>query len=304
MTTNKLNKVAVVGMGNMGMGMAKCMLAAGLTVCGYDLNPEAMKSFNDAGGAVEDSVFEAAAGADALVIVVLNAAQAEDVLFGGGDAVAALPARALVVLCSTVPPEYAASVGARLAEVDKLFLDAPISGGSVGANNCALSVLASGSREAFSKAKPILEAVATNVYDMGDEPGQGSAMKLVNQILAGINLAASTEAFAFGAKLGIDPQKMYDVICNSAGHSWMFENRIQHVLDDDYEARSVVDIWPKDFGIIMEAAKANQFPLPISAAAQQLWTMAALSGYGRLDDSAVIKVFEKLGDFRTINTPE
>ncbi len=300
MSVIEFNKVAFVGLGNMGMGMAKCMLLADLPVIGYDLNPSAVSEFTVAGGVTAHSVADASTDADGIVIVVLNAEQAEDVLFGHGRAAESLPEGALVMLCSTVQPEYAVSVGARLVEQGLLFLDAPISGGAEGAASCSLSVLASGSREAFAKAAPILEVIAENVYEMGSEPGQGSAMKLVNQILAGINLAASTEAFAFGAKLGIDPEKIYEVISNSAGQSWMFENRVPHILADDYTPHSIVDIWTKDFGIIMEAGKNSQFPLPISAAAQQLWTMAAAAGYGRLDDAAVVKVFEKLADFHVV----
>ncbi len=161
--------------------------------------------------------------------------------------------------------------------------------------------MASGTQAAFEQAQPLLNAMAENIYRMGDTPGQGSAMKLVNQVLAGIHIAAAAEALAFGAKLGIDASQMYDVICNSAGASWMFENRVPHILADDYTPRSAIEIWVKDLGIILDTGKENRFPLPLSAVAHQMYMMAAASGYGRLDDSSVIKVFEKLADFRVVD---
>ena len=136
---------------------------------------------------------------------------------------------------------------------------------------------------------------------MGDEPGQGSTMKLVNQVLAGIHIAAAAEAIAFGAKAGIDPNRIYDVICNSAGASWMFENRVPHILADDYTPHSAIAIWPKDLGLILDTGKELGLPLPLAAVAQQVYMMAVASGYTRLDDSAVVKVFEKLAEFRVLD---
>jgi putative dehydrogenase len=136
---------------------------------------------------------------------------------------------------------------------------------------------------------------------MGNEVGQGSTMKLVNQVLAGVHLAAAAEAIAFGAKAGIDPNRIFDVISNSAGASWMFQNRVPHILADDYTPHSAVEIWLKDLDLVVETGKEMQLPTPLAAVAHQLFVMAAASGYGRLDDAAVVKVFEKLANFRVLD---
>jgi 3-hydroxyisobutyrate dehydrogenase len=140
----------------------------------------------------------------------------------------------------------------------------------------------------------VLQVIAEHVYHLGDECGQGSTVKMVNQLLAGVHIAAAAEAMAFGVKAGVDPAKLYDVISNSGGSSWMFQNRVPHMLAGDYTPLSAVEIFVKDLGIVLETGKAERFPLPLAAAAQQIFLMAAAAGFGREDDSAVVKVFEML----------
>jgi 3-hydroxyisobutyrate dehydrogenase len=232
--------------------------------------------------------------------MVLNAEQAGAVLFGENGAASVLPRGAVVLLTSTVNPTFARAVGERLAALGLEYLDAPVSGGTARAAEGKLSIMASGSPRAFELAAPLLDALAEHVHRMGDAPGQGSSMKLVNQILAGIHIAAAAEAIAFGAQAGIDPAQMYEVIGKSAGASWMFQNRVPHILADDYTPHSAIEIWVKDLGIILEAGKEARFPLPLSGAAHQLYLMAAAAGYGRLDDAAVVKVYEKIANFKII----
>ncbi len=294
--------IGFVGLGAMGLGMALSLVRAGFRVQGYDINHDAVAKFASSGGTTAVSAAAAAHGVRALVIMVLNATQAEDVLFGVGGAASALTEGAVVLLSSTVKPAFALETAQRLKALGVEMLDAPVSGGTARAAEGRLSVMASGSPTAFAKAQAILDAVAENVYQMGDRPGQGSTMKLVNQILAGIHIAAAAEAISFGAKAGIEPRQMYEVICNSAGASWMFENRVPHILDDDYTPRSAIEIWIKDLDIILETGKDNRFPLPLSAVAHQVYMMAAAAGYGPLDDAAVVKVFEKIADFKVMAT--
>jgi len=305
MIQDSVRTIGFVGLGAMGMGMAASLLRAGFEVRGYDVNSAAIDTFRSVGGIGAASAAAAATGADALVIMTLNAEQADDVLFGNGAAAAlkdssSIPGGPLVILCSTVKPAYAQQTASRLSALGIHYLDAPVSGGVARAADGSLSIMASGSETAFALAEPLLAALAEKVYRMGDAAGQGSAMKLVNQVLAGIHIAAAAEAVAFGAKLGIDPTQMYDVICHSAGASWMFENRVPHILAGDYTPRSAIEIWIKDLGIILDTGKENRFPLPLSAAAHQLYMMAAASGFGRLDDSSVVKVFEKIADFQVM----
>lgn len=297
-------RAGFIGLGAMGSGMACSLLAANISVCGYDINPAAITRLAEAGGEGASTPAEAAKQADALLLMVLNGEQADHALFGENGAAAALDPGAVVILCSTVSPSYVRTLAQRLAALNLLLLDAPVSGGTARAATGSLSVMASGSPLAFEKAAPFIDAIAGNLYQMGDEPGQGATMKLVNQVLAGIHIAAAAEAVAFGAKAGIDPNRIFEVISNSAGASWMFQNRVPHILADDYTPHSAVDIWLKDLDLVVETGKEMRLPMPLAAVAHQLFIMAAASGYGRLDDAAVIKVFEKLADFRVLDAVE
>jgi 3-hydroxyisobutyrate dehydrogenase len=174
------------------------------------------------------------------------------------------------------------------------MLDAPVSGGTVRAAEGSLSIMTSGHPAAYERCNPLLDAMAANVYRLGDECGQGSTMKMINQLLAGTHLVVAAEAMAFAAKAGMDLETVYKVICNSAGGSWMFQNRVPHILADDYTPHSAIDIWIKDLGIVLETGKAEHFPLPLTAAAYQLYVAASAQGWGRLDDAGVVKVYEML----------
>jgi len=292
--TKQTLQIGFIGLGAMGMGMAKSLLRAGFTVQGYDINPAAVTAFTEVGGRGATTVAEAANGADLLNVVVLNADQVTDVLFGKGDAAQALPKGGIVLLCSTVSPTFAQQTSSKLAELGLLMLDTPISGGTARAAEGKLSMMIAGPDAVIAKAQPVLDAMAANIYRMGTEPGMGSTMKLVNQILAGSHIALAAEAMAFGVRAGLDPQQIYEVISNSAGASFMFQNRVPHMLDNDYTPHSAVEIWVKDLDIVLETGKEMRFPLFFTALAHQLFVSASAAGHGRLDDAAVVKVFESL----------
>jgi 3-hydroxyisobutyrate dehydrogenase len=290
-----------IGLGAMGGGMAASLLSAGIAVRGYDINPAAISRLVEAGGEAATSPADAAVGTDTLLLMVLNSEQVDQSLFGDNGAVAALAPGALIILCSTVSPAYVRSLAARLATHNLLLLDSPVSGGTARAATGQLSIMASGSPAAFEHAAPFLDALAENLHRMGDEPGQGATMKLVNQVLAGVHIAAAAEAIALGSKAGIDPNRIFEVINSSAGASWIFQNRVPHILADDFTPHSAVEIWLKDLDLVVDTGKEMRLPMPLAAVAHQLFIMAAASGYGRLDDSAVIKVFEKLAGFRVLD---
>jgi L-threonate 2-dehydrogenase len=288
-------RVAVIGLGSMGFGMATALARAGLDVTGCDVMPTTVQRFVAGGGHGAATPAEAAKTADILVTVVVNAAQTEAVLFGADGGVAAMPEGAVVVSSATMDPEIARSLARRVSETGRLYLDAPISGGAQRAAEGALTVLASGSRAAFAKAKPALDAMAATLYDLGDEPGQGAAFKMINQLLAGVHIAAASEAVAFAARQNLDLRRVYEVITASAGNSWMFENRMPHVLDADYAPRSAVEIFVKDLGIVQDMARNARFPVPMAAAALQMFLATAASGMGRDDDASVARLYAKIG---------
>lgn len=284
-------RVAVVGLGSMGMGVARSLLRAGFEVCGCDVRETALDEFRRAGGRASRSPAEAAQGASAAIVLVVNAAQTEQALFGEAGLASALDAGAVILTSATVAPEQAVAIGARLAGAGFLHLDAPVSGGPVKAAEGALTVMASGSPEAFGKAAPILDAIAAKVYRLGDAAGAGSTVKMINQLLAGVHIAAACEAVALGIRAGADPGTLYEVISNSAGSSWMFQNRVPHILEGDYSPKSAVNIFVKDLGIVLDVARASAFPLPLTAAAHQMFLAAAAAGYAQDDDASVVKIF-------------
>jgi 3-hydroxyisobutyrate dehydrogenase len=289
-----VNRAAVIGLGSMGMGIAHSLRRAGFDVVGCDANPATVERFVREGGRGAPDPASAAAGVDAVVCVVVNAAQAEDVLFGDNGAAATMPRGAVFIASTTMDPAVCRRLAARLEAGGHLYLDAPISGGAARAADGTLTVLASGSRAAFAKARPALEAMAAKVHDLGSEAGLGSAFKMINQLLAGVHIAAAGEAIAFAAKQGLDLRKVYEVITGSAGNSWMFENRIPHVLEGDYTPRSAVDIFVKDLGIVQDMARNSRFPVPLAAAALQMFLMASGSGMGRDDDASVARIYARL----------
>ncbi|MDO6588226.1 NAD(P)-dependent oxidoreductase [Salipiger sp. 1_MG-2023] len=282
-------KTAVIGLGSMGYGMAQSCLRAGHPTWGVDINADAASRFRAEGGQPGDLPDVL----NAIAVVVLNAAQTEAVLFGASGIAARLAPGAVVVSCATVAPAFAREMEARCADLGLLYLDAPISGGSAKAALGALSVMAAGSPDAFAAARPLLDACAETVFELGDEAGPGSAMKSVNQLLAGVHIAAMAEAMTFGMTQGITPDKFLDVIRNCAGTSWMLENRAPHIVDGDYSPKSQINIWPKDLGIVLDVAKSAGFSAPITAAALQQYMVAVGMGLGPEDDAAIAKVYAR-----------
>ena len=273
-------------------GMASSFLRAGHTTYGFDVVPAQMERFQSQGGAT-GTVAEVAGSLDAVAIVVLNAAQTEAVMFGGGGIVPQLKKGSVILACATVPPEFARAMEARCAEHGVLYLDAPISGGAAKAAAGKLSIMAAGSDAAFAAAGPVLEATAETVFTLGDAAGAGSGMKAVNQLLAGVHIATMAEALTFGMTQGVTPEKFVEVISKCAGTSWMLENRAPHIVEGDYTALSSVNIWPKDLGIVLDIAKSAQFSAPITAVALQQFIAAAGMGLGGEDDAAVAKVYAR-----------
>jgi L-threonate 2-dehydrogenase len=288
-----VSRAAVIGLGSMGMGIAHSLRRAGFDVIGCDANRVIVERFVREGGRGAPDRATAAANVDVLICVVVNAAQTEAVLFGENGVAASMPEGAVFISSATMDPAASLRLATRL-EAGGLYLDAPISGGAARAADGTLTVLASGARAAFVKARPALEAMAAKVHDLGPEVGLGSAFKMINQLLAGVHIAAAGEAIAFAAKQGLDLRKVYEVITGSAGNSWMFENRIPHVLDGDYAPRSAVDIFVKDLGIVQDMARQLRFPVPLAATALQVFLMASGAGMGRDDDASVARIYARL----------
>lgn len=287
-------KVCVIGLGSMGLGIAGSLLRDGFTVTGCDVSTGARAAFAALGGAVAESPATAAAGCDIALSVVVNAAQTEAVLFGPQGAAAMLAPGAVILSCATMAPDAARDFAARATAMGLGYLDAPISGGAVRAAAGEMTVMASGAPDAFARARPVLDCIAAKVYELGDTAGTGAAFKIVNQLLAGVHIAAACEAITFAKAMGLDIARVYEVITASAGNSWMFENRVPHILDGDYTPRSAVDIFTKDLGIVTDIGRGLKFPTPVASMALQMFVMTAAAGMGRDDDASVARMIAGL----------
>ena len=287
-------KVCVIGLGSMGFGMASSLLRDGYSVTGYDLNAEAVAQLVNLGGNPAQSPGEAASGANVVLCVVVNAAQTESVLFGPAGAAVAMAPGGVILSCATMPPDAARAFAARAAASGVGYLDAPISGGAVRAAAGELTIMASGAAAVFALVRPVLESIAAKVYELGEDAGTGAAFKIVNQLLAGVHIAAACEAITFAKAMNLDITKVYDVITASAGNSWMFENRVPHILEGDYSPRSAVDIFTKDLGIVSDIGREMKFPTPIASMALQMFVMTAAAGMGRDDDASVARMLAGL----------
>ena len=287
--------VGVIGLGAMGMGMAQSLRRAGHQVHVFDVRSEVAQKFAAEGGVACNSLADIAAASDVLVSVVVNAAQTESVLFGDGSASSAcvkhLKPGSVFVMCSTVDPAFSVGLEKTLNDQGLHYIDAPISGGAAKAASGQMTMMTAGTPAAYEKAEVFLNAMAAKVYKLGDSAGAGSKVKIINQLLAGVHIAAAAEAMALGLREGVDPEALYEVITHSAGNSWMFENRMAHVLAADYTPLSAVDIFVKDLGLVLDMARASKFPLPLSSTAHQMFMQASTAGFAKEDDSAVIKIF-------------
>lgn len=283
-------EILVVGLGSMGLGIAQSLLRAGYKVYGKDKNPNQVQQFVNSGGIATNILFD---NLEAVIVVVLNEKQTREILFGKDGLAKKLKTNSLIMVCTTVSPNFAKEMEVLSNNENLLYLDAPISGGSKKSAEGKLSYMISGKRKALDVAKPILSATSEMIFEFGENTGSGSAMKAVNQMLAGIHIAAMAEAITFGISQGIEPQKFLEVISKCAGTSWMLENRTPHIIENDYTPKSSINIWPKDLGIVLDIAKNSSFSAPLTAVALQQFIAAAGSGLGNEDDAAVAKIYAR-----------
>jgi len=276
--STRVETVGFVGLGAMGRPMASNLVMRGFRVRGFDVSEAGRQALAAAGGEPVGSAAEAARGADALVLMVVNAEQARAVLFDAG-ALEALPQGAAIVLMATCPPGAVEEIGTRVAAVGRILVDAPVSGGVAGATAASLTIMAAAPTEHVAAVRPVLDALGGKVVHVGTRPGQG---------------AAAAEALALAGKVGIDKAVMLDIVCGSAASSWMLKDRGPRMLEVDPIVTSAVDIFVKDLGIVLEAGRDAKAALPLAALAHQMFLSASGQGHGRADDSQVIRTYDGL----------
>jgi 3-hydroxyisobutyrate dehydrogenase len=289
-----MERLAFVGLGAMGSPMAKRLVGAGFELKVFDVLDERTHPLIELGAVSAASLGEAAEGTEALVLMVANAEQAEGVLFGEGGAADALPEGAAVVIMSTIGPEAVRELADALAERGLRTLDAPVSGGVARAEKGDLLIMAGGPEDLFEKLRPTLEAMGSSVVHCGPRVGDGQAVKLVNQLLCGVHIAAAAEALAYAEALGLDPRFVFETIRHGAANSFMLEDRGERMLKEEFvPPKSALDIFVKDMGLVCKAAEERGFKTPLSSAALELYLVGKEAGLGTEDDSGVIRVFRQ-----------
>jgi 3-hydroxyisobutyrate dehydrogenase/putative dehydrogenase len=287
-------RVGWLGLGAMGLPMVRRLIGASHEVTAYDPVPASLEALAASGGRPASTAAEVSDGADYVFVIVATPEQAAAALFSPDGAAGPLAPGATVVVMSTIGPTAVRDLADRLAPRGVGLLDAPMSGGVARAERGELVVMVGGPRERFDGCRPLLDRLGTNVSYVGESIGDGQALKLVNQLLAGVHIAAAAEALGFAAALGLDPRAAWEVVRHGAAGSFMLDDRGARMLDGEFEpVRSALDIFVKDMGLVVSAARSRKLPTPLAVAAEQLYLAGSAEGLGRRDDSSVVTVYER-----------
>jgi 2-hydroxymethylglutarate dehydrogenase len=288
-----MKSVGFIGLGNMGMGMAKNILTAGFPLIAYDIREERVRKISELGAKEGKNPKDVAQGSRISIIMVLNFPQVEQVVLGDNGMLEGASPGDIIVVMSTIAPTEAKRLERAVEKKGVKLLDAAVSGGYLGAESGTLTIMIGGKKEVFESCRDILNTMGKNIYYLGPI-GTGSTLKLVNQLLVGVNEVAVAEAMVLGVKAGLDPDVIFDVISKSAGDSWVFRNRVPRMINRDFTTLGELDILLKDLNIVLETGRSFKIPLVMSAVAKEIYQMANCMGFGKEDDSAVVKVIEKI----------
>lgn len=304
-TTADKPRIGFVGLGVMGRPMASNLVRAGYPSTVYDINPAAVAALASQGARPAESAAEAASISDIFITMVVNDAQMRAILFEPGNAAQALSPGATVIGMSTMSRAFVQETAALLKERNIAYLDAPVSGGEVGATAGELSIMAGGPDEIFERCRGALEVMGANIYHVGQRAGDGQAVKMINQLMVAVHNAVAAEALTFGARLGLDQALLLEIISHSAGNSWIFSNRGPRMVERAFTPpKSALHILVKDIGFVIDAADRLGHPLVLGSAAHQLYKSAAAQGLADLDDSILVELAERMAGMRQANASE
>lgn len=289
---NAKTKVGLIGLGAMGRGAGRNLLAKGYGVVGFDVRSDALEWLRAEGGTPANSLADMARQVHIVVCFVVNSQQTEAVLFGEGGLVGELPSGAVFIACSTMDPGYVRNLAGRLAQHSIALVDAPVTGGAVGAERGTLTIMGSGTSEAFETARPVLEAFGARVHYLG-AAGAGAQMKVLNQLLCGVHLAAAGEALALAKRQGLPLDLTLEILCSGAAGSWMLADRGPRMVAADFDKiTSAVDIFVKDMSLVLDATREIRFPAALAHAAYLAFLGTTARGLGAKDDSAVTTQYD------------
>lgn len=284
-----IKPIGLVGLGAMGRGVATNLLAKNYKVLGFDVRSEAGDWLREQGGRFSNSLRDLGEQCEIIVSFVVNDAQTETVLFGDNGLAACMSPGSIFVACSTMPPAYVAALQSRLAERSIRLVDAPVTGGAAGALKGTLTVMTAGDPATCELVRPVLATFGARIYHLGEHAGAGAQMKVINQLLCGVHLAAAGEALALARKQGLPLSTVHEILCSGSGSSWMLGDRGPRMVREAYdEVTSAVDIFVKDLGLVLDACAQSDYEAPLASAAQAAFRAVSARGLGAIDDSAVI----------------
>lgn len=285
--------IGFIGLGTMGREMSANLIRAGFQLRVHDVDRAAVAALEAQGAYAAAGPADAGAGADLVISMLPDTPQVEEIVFGDGGLLATPPAGRLVVDMSTIAPGAVRRMHAALAEVGCAFLDAPVSGGPIGAKNASLSIMAGGEAEAFERARPAFAAMGTTITHVGG-PGAGQAVKLCNQLVCGINIQAVCEAFALGRASGVAPNMLRSVLLGGSAASWMLEKLGPAMIAGDASAGFRIDLMLKDLRLVAEQAQALSVPLPGTALVTSQYVEARAHGEGANGNQALFRVYDRM----------
>ncbi len=288
-----VRRIAFIGLGAMGGRMVARLLQGGFAVQGYDVSAVAQDAIAAIGAQPAASAAEAARDADAVILMVVDAAQAEQVLFEDG-VVQALAAGRPVLLMATCPAWRVAEIAEQVTALGRRFVDAPVSGGTAGAETGTLTIMAAAPAAVVDTVRPIFAVLGRKLVHVGERPGKAATLKTINQLLCGVHIAAAAEAFALASKCGLDLPLVLDVLGDSAASSWMLKDRGPRMLERDPAVSSAIDIFVKDLGLVLDTARNAKAAAPLAAIAHQLFLATSGRGLGAADDSQVLRSYAAL----------
>lgn len=287
-------KIGFVGLGAMGKPMAANLLSAGYEVHVFDVMEPAVKEMAEKGAHACADAGEVAAHADAIICSLPNAKIVESVMTGEGGVFENCRKGSIIIDMSSVAPNSTKMMAQKASKLGVHYIDAPVSGGVSGAAAGTLTIMVGADDETFQKVKPVFDVLGKNIYHIG-EVGGGDAIKMVNNLLLGCNMAALAEALTLGVKCGLSVETMKEVISVSSGRSYALEAKLEKfIMADSYNGGFAVDLQYKDLGLALEASRDERVPVPMTAAAVQIYEAARAMGQGREDMSSIVKVWEKM----------
>jgi len=290
-----IERVSFIGLGIMGTPMAENLVRAGFSVTVWNRSEHRTRPLADIGARIAASPAEAATASEVTVTCVTDSPDVVAVALGEDGIIHGAPEGSIYIDCSTIAPAVARDVAARMAEKGVAMLDAPVSGGDVGARAGTLAIMVGGDPDVFERARPVLQAMGRTIVHVGPS-GAGQVVKLCNQVAGGLNLLAMAEAVSLARRAGVDPLKMLEVVSAGAAGSWMLSNLAPRAVAGDFSPGFMVELMQKDIRLVLETAGETGTPLPGTALVNQLFRMLEARGRGSEGTQAIVEVLRLLAE--------